>query len=39
MYPIRYDLPSETYAFAGRFYDFFEVYGASSKGIANELAA
>ncbi|MGE3703408.1 MAG: hypothetical protein AB7G08_32440 [Hyphomicrobiaceae bacterium] len=39
MYRIRYDLPSETYAFAGRFYEFFEVYGASSKSIANEVSA
>ena len=38
-YRLRYDEPSGTFAFAGLFYDFFEVYSASSKSLADELAA
>ena len=39
MYRLRYDLPSQTFAFAGCFYDFFEIYGVSSRAIVDAHAA
>jgi hypothetical protein len=39
MYRLRYDRSSGMFAFAGRFYEFFETYCASSKALADELAA
>ncbi len=39
MYRLRFDQPSGMFALAGRFYEFFEIYCASSKGLADALAA
>jgi len=38
MYRLRFDEVSGMFAFAGRFYEFFEIYCASSKGIADATA-
>jgi hypothetical protein len=38
-YRLRYDEPSGMFACAGLFYDFFEIYSASSPTLAHELAA
>lgn len=39
MYRIRYDKPSKIFAFAGCFYDFFEIYGVSSNALVETHAA
>jgi hypothetical protein len=39
MYRLRFDQSSGMFAFAGRFYEFFEIYCASSKNLADALAA
>jgi len=39
VYRLRLDQSSGMFAFAGRFYEFFEIYGASSKSLADALAA
>ena len=36
-YRLRYDLSTSMFAFAGIFYDFFEVYTISSQALANEF--
>jgi hypothetical protein len=39
MYRIRFDQRSGMFAFAGRFYEFFEIYCVSSESLADALAA
>lgn len=39
MYRLRFDKPSGMFAFAGRFYEFFEIYCASSKSLVDAPAA
>lgn len=39
MYRLRFDQSSGMFALAGRFYEFFEIYCASSKSLADALAA